>query len=198
MARTVEAIATDAVLVVEFVGEPVHIGMLGHRLVEGRVKYPYLRRIWEYLRHSFDTEDVGWVVKRSKLCALMEHIYYLWGDTYALSKALCTVYEAVTDGVDLIEGLYEVLFFENVEDNLYAACVVRNVKVALDLLSFGVTEGDEGVVDPYALFVPRGQDLVVGELDEGELQGGAATVEDQDFHKVLYYMVRCELILSSP
>ena len=172
--------------------------MLGHRLVEGRVKYPYLRRIGEYLRHSFDTEDVGWVVKRSKLCALMEHIYYLWGDTYALSKALCTVYEAVTDGVDLIEGLYEVLFFENVEDNLYTARVVRNVKVALNLLSFGVTEGDEGVVDPYALFVPRGQDLVVGELDEGELQGGAATVEDQDFHKVLYYMVRCELILSSP
>jgi len=172
--------------------------MLGHRLVEGRVKYPYLRRIGEYLRHSFDTEDVGWVVKRSKLCALMEHIYYLWGDTYALSKALCTVYEAVTDGVDLIEGLYEVLFFENVEDNLYATCVVRNVKVALNLLSFGVTEGDEGVVDPYALFVPRGQDLVVGELDEGELQGGAATVEDQDFHKVLYYMVRCELIPSSP
>jgi hypothetical protein len=172
--------------------------MLGHCLVEGRVKYPYLRRIGEYLRHSFDTEDVGWVVKRSKLCALMEHIYHLWGDTYALSKALCTVYEAVTDGVDLIEGLYEVLFFENVEDNLYAACVVRNVKVALNLLSFGVTEGDEGVVDPYALFVPRGQDLVVGELNEGELQGGAATVEDQDFHKVLYYMVRCELILSSP
>jgi len=172
--------------------------MLGHRLVECCVKYPYLRRIGEYLRHSFDTEDVGWVVKRSKLCALMEHIYYLWGDTYALSKALCTVYEAVTDGVDLIEGLYEVLFFENVEDNLYATRVVRNVKVALNLLSFGVTEGDKGVVDPYALFVPRGQDLVVGELDEGELQGGATTVEDQDFHKVLYYMVRCELIPSSP
>jgi len=172
--------------------------MLGHRLVEGRVKYPYLRDIGEYLRHSFDTEDVGWVVKWSKLRALMEHIYHLRGDTYALSKALCTVYEAVTDGVDLIEGLHEVLFFENVEDNLYAACVVRDVKVALDLLSFGVTEGDEGVVDPYALFVPRGQDLVVGELNEGELQGGAATVEDQDFHKVLYYMVRCELIPSSP
>ena len=198
MARTVEAIAADAVLVVELIGEGIHIGMLGHRLVEGRIEYPYLRRIGEYLRHRLDTEDVGWVVKRSKLCALMEHIYHLWGDTYALSKALCTVYEAVTDGVDLIEGLYEVLFFENVEDNLYAACVVRNVKVALNLLSFGVTEGDEGVVDPYALFVPRGQDLVVGELDEGELQGGAATVEDQDFHKVLYYMVRCELILSSP
>ena len=182
-----EAIAADAVFVIEFVGEPIHIGMLGHRLVEGRVKYPYLRNLGEYLRHGFDTEDVGWVVKRSELCALMEHIYYLWGDTYALCKALCTVYEAVTDGVDLIEGLYEVLFFENVEDNLYAACVVRNVKVALDLLSFGVTEGDEGVVDPYALFVPRGQDLVVGELDEGELQGGAATVEDQDF-------IRCCII----
>ena len=77
-------------------------------------------------------------MKRSELGALMEHIYYLWGDTYALSKALCTVYEAVTDGVDLIEGLYEVLFFENVEDNLYAACVVRNVKVALNLLASGL------------------------------------------------------------
>ena len=49
-------------------------------------------------------------VKRSELCALMEHIYYLRGDTYALSKALCTMYEAMSNGVDLIEGLYEVLF----------------------------------------------------------------------------------------
>ena len=40
-----EAVAADTVLVVELIGEPVHIGMLGHRLVEGRVKYPYLRRI---------------------------------------------------------------------------------------------------------------------------------------------------------
>ena len=65
------------------------------------------------------------------------------------------MYEAVTDGVDLIEGLYEVLFFENVEDNLYAACVVRNVKVALNLLAFGVTEGDEESLIPTRSSFPE-------------------------------------------
>ena len=128
----------------------------------------------------------------------MEHADDLGGDTYTLSEALSTVYQSMPNSVDLIEGGYEAFLLEDVEYDLYTTGMIGDVVVALYLLTSEVAEGDEGVVDPYALFVPRGQDLVVGELNEGELQGGAATVEDQDFHKVLYYMVRCELILSSP
>ena len=60
-----EAIATDAVLLIEGIGKGIHIGMLGHRLVEGRIEDPYLRSIREHLRHSLDTQDIRRVVQRS-------------------------------------------------------------------------------------------------------------------------------------
>ena len=65
MARPMEAVATDAVLIVELIGERIHISMLGHGLVEGRIKDPYLRDLRQDLRDSLDTEDVRRIVQRS-------------------------------------------------------------------------------------------------------------------------------------
>ena len=74
------------------------------------------------------------------------------------------------NSIDLIEGLDEVLFLEDVKDDLYATGVIGDVEVTLLLLAVWLTEGDEGVSDAYALFVARGEYPVGGELDEGKLQ----------------------------
>ena len=97
----------------------------------------------------------------------------------------------MTDGIDLVKGLDEVLFAEDVEDNLHPTCMVGYVDMALYLLAFRITEGDKGVVDPDTFFVPGGQDLIGRQLDESELQRGATTVEDKYFHKELCWMMRC-------
>ena len=60
----------------------------------------------------------------------------------------------MTDGIDLVKGLDEVLFAEDVEDNLHPTCMVGYVDMALYLLAFRITEGDKGVVDPDTFFVP--------------------------------------------
>ena len=92
VARTMEAIATDTVLVVELVGEGIHIGVSWHRLVEGRIKYPHLRNLGEYLGYGFNPEDVRWIVQWCELCTLMKHRNYFGSDADALCEAFATVY----------------------------------------------------------------------------------------------------------
>ena len=43
MTRAVEAVATDVVLLIEVVGESVHVGVLWHRLMEGCIEDSDLR-----------------------------------------------------------------------------------------------------------------------------------------------------------
>lgn len=121
----------------------------------------------------------------------MEHADDLGGDTYTLSEALSAVYQSMPNSIDLIEGGYEAFLLEDVEDDLYTTGMIGDVVVALYLLTSEVAEGDEGVIDPDAFFVPRGQDLVGRQLNESELQGGATTVEDKYFHKELCWVIRC-------
>jgi hypothetical protein len=82
----------------------------------------------------------------------------------------------VPNSIDLIEGLDEVLFLEDVKDDLYATGMIGDVEVTLLLLAVWLTEGDEGVGDAHTLFVARGEYLVGGELDEGKLQRRATAV----------------------
>ena len=65
-------------------------------------------------------------MQRSQRHALTELLEDLSIDTDAGGKALTSVYEAVADGVDLIEGGYEVLLAEDVEDDLHTARMVWN------------------------------------------------------------------------
>ena len=66
--------------------------------------------------------------------------------------------KAVSDGIDLIEGadVAKLFFLQDVEDDLYTTSMVGDVEVTLDLLPIRCSEGDEGVCDTDALFVPRG------------------------------------------
>ena len=127
--------------------------MLGHGLVEGRIKDPNLRDLRQDLRDSLDTEDVRRIVQRSQLGTFVEHADDLGGDTYTLSEALSAVYQSMPNSVDLIEGGYEAFLLEDVEDDLYTTGMIGDVVVALYLLTSEVAEGDEGVIDAYTLFV---------------------------------------------
>ena len=83
----------------------------------------------------------------------MEHADDLGRDTYTLGEALSSVYQSMPDRIDLIEGGYEAFLLEDVEDDLYTTGMIGDVVVALYLLTSEVTEGDEGVIDAYTLFV---------------------------------------------
>ena len=93
--------------------------------------------------------------KRSTFLQLLDDF---WSDADALSKAFSTMDKAVSDGVDLIEGVdvAKLFFLQYVEDDLYTTSMVWFVEMTLDLLPIRCSEGDEGFSDTDAFVVPRG------------------------------------------
>ena len=60
----VEAVAANLVLLIVFIGQGVHIGLGGHRLVEGGVKHSHLGHVGTHHVHAgLDAGDVGGVVQ---------------------------------------------------------------------------------------------------------------------------------------
>ena len=54
MGGTMEAIATDVVFLIIFAGYGIHVGMLGHGLMERGVEYSYLGHEGEFFGNGFD------------------------------------------------------------------------------------------------------------------------------------------------
>ena len=64
--RAVEPIFADAVLLVVFVRDRVHIRFCRHGLEESRIEHRHLRGIWHELSAGSDASDRSLVMKRSK------------------------------------------------------------------------------------------------------------------------------------
>ena len=76
---SVETIAAYAVLLVQLVGNGIHISLGRHGLVESGIKDTYLRQTGHELFHCIDTLQVGRVVQRSQVRALLEGLEHLVG-----------------------------------------------------------------------------------------------------------------------
>ena len=63
----VETIAAHAVLLVQLIGDGIHIGLGGHGLVESGIKDTYLRQTGHEFLHGIDTLQVGRVVQGSQV-----------------------------------------------------------------------------------------------------------------------------------
>ena len=62
-----EAIATHAILLIELVGDGIHISLGGHGLMEGGIEHAHLRQTRHQLLHGVHTLQVGRVVQRSQV-----------------------------------------------------------------------------------------------------------------------------------
>ena len=62
VAGAVETIATDAVLLVQLIGDSIHKGLWRHGLMEGGVEYTHLRQTGHQLLHGVHTLQVSGVV----------------------------------------------------------------------------------------------------------------------------------------
>ena len=77
---TVETVATDAVLLIQLVGDGIHIGLGGHRLMESGVEHAYLRQARHQLLHSVHTLEVGRIMQRSQVGAFLKLLQHLVGE----------------------------------------------------------------------------------------------------------------------
>ena len=183
----VEAVAADLVLLIVFIGQGVHIGLGGHRLVEGGVEHGHLGHV---LAHDggagVDTGDVGGVVEGGQGDALLQGLHDLIGDEHRAGKGLAAMDHPVAHRIDLLHGADDavVLVHQSVQHGLDGLRVgghghIDGVQhlLALHLGLVGELAVD---ADPFAQALgQQGAGLGIQQLI---LQGRAASVDNQNVH----------------
>jgi hypothetical protein len=101
MRCTVEAVAPDAQLPVEGVGQPIDIGFGGDGMVEGRVEDADLGDSGQERLAGLDALEVMGVMEGRELDALADRGLDLVRDQDGLGEVLAPVDDAVPDAVDL-------------------------------------------------------------------------------------------------
>ena len=99
----VKAIAADALLLVEFVGQRVEIGTLGQGLVKGGVEDHYLRHLREVLAGGANPRQVRRVVQGRQRRTVLDTPFDLRGDQLRREEALAAVGNAVAYGLYRID-----------------------------------------------------------------------------------------------
>ena len=186
VARAVEAVAADAVVLVIFIRDGIHIGLAGHGLVERSVKHG---DHWHVVAHDgaagVDAGDVGGIVQRGKRRALLKGGHDGIVDLDRAGKLLAAVDDAVTDGVDLFHGGdHTVLGAGQLVDDRGDGFGVgghRQVFVK-DRLAADERGVLEVTVDADALAQTFGQDVFGLHVDQLILQGRASGIDDKNFH----------------
>ena len=182
-----EAVAANLVLLIVFIGQGVHIGLGGHRLVEGGVEHGHLGHV---LAHDggagVDAGDVGGVVERCQGDAVLQSLHDLVGDEDGLVEGLAAVHHAVTHSVDLLHGADDtvVLVHQSVQHGLDGLGMGGHGHIdgVQDLLALHLGLVGELAVDADALAQALGQQRAGLGIEQLILQGRAASVDDENVH----------------
>jgi len=192
VARSVEAVLADAVLVVVGVGQCVEVVHRRNRLVERGVEDGYLGRAGEHLLNREDTFEVGGVVQRGDVEQAADFLLDLLVDQAAGREELASVGHAVADGLHLVERGDDAVcgVRQCVEHQTDAGRVVGNRLVQLELLLA------DGLVGQVAFGQADTLDKAFREqlarrglhVDDLILNRRGTAVQYQDYHIVVCFL----------
>ena len=145
MTGSVEAITTYAIFLVHLVRQTIHIRIIRHGLVESRIKHRYLRNTRDQSLHRPNTLQVSRVMKRSQIRALDYLIDYILIDQYARSELLATMYQTMTNSVDLLIVLDTTISSvgQYAQDKLDALLMAGNLSLDNHLLALLIRQFQE-------------------------------------------------------
>gem|GEM_PF-6105331 len=103
MRCAMEPIFANAVLLIVFIRNRIHIGFCRHGLEEGGIEHSHLRSIRHELLACSDASDRCFVVERSELCQLFDLRYDLIVDEGGAIEVFATMHDTVTDRTDLVK-----------------------------------------------------------------------------------------------
>ena len=177
MAGAVKTIATHAILLIEFIGQRIHICIVGHRLMEGSVEDTHLRDVGQDSLDGIHALDVGRIVQRCQVIACLEGLHHLGRQEHALVEAFAAMYHAMPHGAELMHipenGILAV--GEHVEYPLYASRVLGDGLRHLVLLAVQF-HGDKRVGQAYLLDAATGDDTLVVHVVQRILYTAASTI----------------------
>ena len=134
VARAVRAVATDAVFLVILVRKAVHVGVSGHRLVEGSVEGDDLRNRREDGLHGMDAQQVSRIVERSEVAAEGDLLEDVIIDKDGTGEEIAALDDAVAHRLDVLEGREDARLRvgQGLKDELHAHFVVGDGDVLHD------------------------------------------------------------------
>jgi len=181
--RAVEPVATYAVLLVELVGQGIHIGVVGHGLVEGGVEDSHLRDVGQEGFHGVHALDVGRVVERGQVVAGGEGFHDFGGEAHRLVETLATVHHAMADGIQFIETAEHGIGAtgQHLKDELYAGGVLLDGTLHLVLLAVQL-DSNKRIGQPNLFDAAAGNDRPVIHVVKCIFNGTAAAVENKYLH----------------
>ena len=181
VARAVEPVPPDLVVLEPLVGHRVQVGARRHRRVEGGVEHRHLRQLGEELLGDADAEQVRRVVQRAERDALLDLRDHLLGDRHRAGEARAAVHDAVADPGEIVD---EPDAPEQLHDRAQRGVVVGVVQVTAVLVPIELpvqrrmrrVEALRDAGDPLG---------AVGGVDDCKLRRRAATVQDEDVQRSL-------------
>ena len=152
VARAVETVAADFVLVVQFAGQAVKIGGGWHRLVEGGVKDGDIWLARQHLYGFADAGQVGWIVEGRQLDIHFDGFEHSVVDNNRGSELFAPVHDSVPYRLDFINLFQNPVF--GIDEGFRHAC--HGVPVVGDRFldpdgAFGRALGKETTLFPDAL-----------------------------------------------
>ena len=194
---TVEAVAAKLELLVIFVRQRVHVSNGLHGAVECGIEDADHRLCGAALAASLDALDGRGAVQGVDAHDGIQIIQRLVADQRGLLE-LTAVCDAVTDGIDLVNGCDNAQFSvgQQLEDEGDRVVVVLELNLSLVIILAGTFVGNEAA-NADLLAVTLGDDAVIVHIEQLIFQGRATGVNNQNFHFLPPWcaaLVQCKVI----
>ena len=149
VAGSVEAISTNSVLFIIFVGNRINIGFGGHGLMESGIKDTNHRCIGHQSLAGINTGKIGGIMKRCQFHTFFQGIDYIRSDQHRGSIFFSRMNDPVADSTNFVHGSYDSMVlihngFQNMTDSI-RMIGHGSFQLKLFLISY-LLVGDDGSV----------------------------------------------------
>ena len=107
-----KAVPTYGIFLFKLQRQGVAVGVCGHALVKGSIKYRNLRNGWVVCCKGTDCFKIGGVVQRCKRDNTFNRCNNFRGDFYRLAEMFSSMYHAVSDSIERAEIFENMLRLE--------------------------------------------------------------------------------------
>ena len=168
-----EAVTTDAVLLIVLGRDCVVVRLLRKRHTEGSIEYRYVGLTRNDLLTCLDTHEVCRVVQRAEIEAGTNDVLYSLIDDAGLCDLGAGMKYTMADRTDLINGLYNTVLCigECIKYQLYSDAVIRHRGLKNEILLARYLMGELAAVDGDTLAEALCKNGLILHIDELILEG---------------------------
>ena len=195
MAGAVEAIATDAVLLIVLIGDGEHVSLFGHGLMEGGIEYRNHGGILaEYFLAGLHSGSLRRIVQRAEVTESKDILDNLIGYQSGNLVLLAAVEHAVTNSIDLLHAVDNLAFAggQHIDQSQESLLMGGEGQILFYLHTICSLVLD-AAVHANALAQALSQNALVSHINELILQRGASCVDYQNLHWVIPPTKFCDL-----